>query len=114
MQRDYEPDSWVVLKVNDENPHYRLLCGWRGNYQKDGRPIHEEWKLSGGIVSVEDKGDSYFFTISNENTYNCNKTEYFVQKGNMHVLRTILDNENKDVEFIKHIENFEEWKWLLE
>ena len=112
-KEEHEPDSWVVFKVNNEQPHYRLLTGYRGNYQKNGKAVHEEWHVSGGIVNCEDDKDQYVFTSSNGSKYICHKTEYYIQHGNMHVWDAMNSDPDKDVTKLKRIEEFETWDWII-
>ena len=49
---NYKPDNWVVIKMDGDNPHYRVLAGWSGGY------LHgDSWKINSGITRVEDDGD---------------------------------------------------------
>jgi len=47
----YNPDNWVVIKMNGDDPHYRVLAGWSGGYL-DG----DSWRMNSGITRVEDAG----------------------------------------------------------
>jgi hypothetical protein len=30
MNNYHAPDHWVIIQMNDEDPHYRVLSGWYG------------------------------------------------------------------------------------
>ena len=53
---NYTPDNWVVIKMDGDEPHYRVLAGWSGGYL-DGN----SWKMNSGIVRVEMDGNYYHF-----------------------------------------------------
>lgn len=40
----YAPDSWTVVKLNGNDPHYRVLASWAGGYLNG-----DSWKLSSGL-----------------------------------------------------------------
>jgi hypothetical protein len=44
----YTPDKWIVVKIDGEDPHYRILGSWSGGYL-DG----DSWRMNSGIVRVE-------------------------------------------------------------
>ena len=72
-----QPDNWVVLKIDGDDPHYRVLAGWSGGYL-DG----DSWKLNSGIVSVFDTDDSFKFIGSSKSVYMCNKNSYGLKMNN--------------------------------
>lgn len=53
----YTPDYWKVIKVTNnetEAVHYRVICSWAGSYMWGS-----SWKISSGIETIEDRGDTY-------------------------------------------------------
>ena len=46
---NYNPDNWVVIKMNGDDPHYRLLVGTSGGYL-DGAG----GRMNSGITKVEE------------------------------------------------------------
>lgn len=50
----YHPDTWVVIKINGDDPHYRVLGGWNGGFLNG-----TSWRMNSGIISVSESGDSY-------------------------------------------------------
>jgi hypothetical protein len=65
---DYNPDNWVVIKMNGDDPHYRVLAGWSGSYLNG-----DSWRMNSGITRVEDAGDRYNFYGSSGSCYSCGK-----------------------------------------
>ena len=79
---DYNPDSWVVLKITNikrsgntgygrtEEVLYKVLAGWGGGY------LHgDSWRLNSGIVDVEETTDSFIFIGGSGSRYICDKTQ---------------------------------------
>ena len=68
---NYKPDNWVVIKMDGDNPHYRVLAGWSGGY------LHgDSWRINSCITRVEDDGDCYNFYGSSGSCYSCYKESY--------------------------------------
>lgn len=44
---EYNPDSWVIVKINSSTPHYRVVGGWNGSYA-----YGNSWRINSGIKSV--------------------------------------------------------------
>ena len=71
---EYAPDSWVVIKMKGDDPHYRVLGGWSGGYL-DG----DSWRMNSGITRVDDADDCWFFYGSSGSVYRCNKSSYVLR-----------------------------------
>jgi hypothetical protein len=67
----YNPDKWLIVKINSENPHYRVFATWGGGYLNG-----DSWKLNSGITKVTENQDYYFFEGSSGSTYVCRKGMY--------------------------------------
>ena len=52
----YTPDKWLLIKVNGENPHYRVFASWYGGYLGS-----DSWRMNSGITKVTENNDSYLF-----------------------------------------------------
>lgn len=51
----YNPDKWVILKFKDKNnTWYKVLGSWYGGYING-----DSWRMSSGLVRIEDKEDHY-------------------------------------------------------
>lgn len=64
----YNPDKWIVIKINGDNPHYRVFACWYGGYIGS-----DSWKLNSGITEVKEEGDFYLFSGSSGSVYRCHK-----------------------------------------
>ena len=71
---NHKPNNWVVIKMDGDDPHYRVLAGWSGGYL-DG----DSWKMNSGITRVEDDGDCYNFYGSSGSCYSCYKESYCIR-----------------------------------
>ncbi len=62
----YTPDSWVIVKIQYEKYEtiYKVLAGSSGSYLYGA-----SWKLSSGIVTLEDKGEYYESLQDSGSTY---------------------------------------------
>ena len=81
----YEPDSWVVIKINGKNPHYRVLAGWSGSYLQGGN-----WRINSGITKVEEDDSAYYFSGSSGSTYRCGKQSYGLRINNAYVWNDLV------------------------
>jgi hypothetical protein len=65
---EYIPDDWTIVKINSDQPHYRVLCSWAGSYLYGA-----SWKLSSGILSVEETDTHYIMPQHSGSTYKLHK-----------------------------------------
>ncbi len=102
MTREYTPDRWVVLKFSSEEhgTSEKLFSGWSGSYL-----YGESWKLSSGIVKVEDKGDYYEFHNHSGSIYKCYKTH----EGMSGYMRAIYAGFVEQMTDNTSVEVVEEW-----
>ena len=78
----YEPDRFVILKLNHEgNIVYKVFAGWSGGYLDSA-----SWKINSGITKVELDGDYYLFQGYSGSTYKCHKNSYGMTGYMSHVL----------------------------
>lgn len=61
---EYKPDNWVIIKMNGDDPHYRVLAMWSG------------WSVRIPITAVTEDDVAYYFTAINGSKYCCNKESY--------------------------------------
>ena len=74
------PDNWVVIFLNGEDPHYRVLAGWSGGYTTG-----DSWRMNSGITKVEEDDRAYNFYGSSGSTYRCGKNAYGLRMNNSHI-----------------------------
>lgn len=70
------PDKWILIEFNGT---YKVLGGWSGGYL-DG----DSWRLSSGLVKIEDDPDSSaYFLMHNVSgsIYKCHKNSEGVNIG---------------------------------
>ena len=86
----YNPDKWIVLRINSDEPHYRLFVTWAGGYTTG-----DSWRMNSGITSVvEDVEDHNYWLFFGESgsCYRCYKERYGIAGGyNYGVLNDYLD-----------------------
>lgn len=70
----YNPDSWQLIRIEGQSPHYRVFGSWSGGYL-DG----DSWRLNSGIVRVEEEGDYYNFIGHTGSVYQCHKNAYGIR-----------------------------------
>ena len=99
---DYNPDNWVVIKMNGDDPHYRVLAGWSGGYL-DG----DSWRMNSGITRVEDAGDCYNFYGSTGSCYSCYKESYCIRMNTARIWAQLQELHGDKVEMMP-----EETDWL--
>lgn len=76
----YNPDNWVVLKINNGILHYKVLAGWNGGYLTG-----DSWRMNSGITNVEEDEDYFVFTGYSGSLYRCHKNGYYLGSNNVHV-----------------------------
>jgi hypothetical protein len=67
---EYIPDRWVMLEfVKDGEPYAKkVFGGWYGGYGGS-----DSWKLSSGVVGIEDRDDYWEVTNHSGSIYKCYK-----------------------------------------
>jgi len=66
----YTPDRWIVVEFVEtgSEPIRKVLAGWYGGYCGSDR-----WKLSSGIVDVQEDENKYVFKTASGSIYQCSK-----------------------------------------
>ena len=110
MEGNYTPDHWAVLKINGQNPHYRVLAGWSGGYL-DG----DSWRLNSGVTSHEFDGDYWSFYGSSGSCYKCYVDSYRISGTMAGIYNQLLENYGEDViQLVEDQEwNKKEWDWVI-
>ena len=106
---NYNPDNWVVIKMNGDDPHYRVLAGWSGGYL-DG----DSWRMNSGIVRVEDAGDRFNFYGSTGSCYSCGKESYCIRMNNAHVWAQLQEQHGDKVEMLDGETDWLAMDWIIE
>jgi hypothetical protein len=105
---NYTPDNWVVIKMDGDEPHYRVLAGWSGGYL-DGN----SWKINSGIVRVEIDGDYYRFYGLSGSCYSCHKESYCIRMNNAHIWTRLQTIHGDKVEMMPETTDWSNMDWII-
>jgi hypothetical protein len=105
---NYKPDNWVVIKMDGDNPHYRVLAGWSGGY------LHgDSWKINSGITRVEDDGDCYNFYGSSGSCYSCYKESYRIRKSKAYIWDQLQKLHGDKVKMMPEDTDWLNMDWII-
>jgi len=104
----YEPDNWVVFKVNGKDPHYRVLAGWSSSYI-----LGSNWRMNSGITKVEEDDRAYYFSGSSGSTYRCGKQSYGLRLNNAYVWDDLVDRYGDKVKMMPEDTDWNEVDWII-
>ena len=97
----YNPDNWVIIHVDGNTPHYRVLCGWHGGY------LHgDSWKLSSGIEGLEDCGTYWKLPQTSGSVYHLRKGGEHISGITAGVLATLETKNCTRVDFNTFVKDF--------
>ena len=105
---NYTPDNWVVIKMDGDAAHYRVLAGWSGGYL-DGN----SWKVNSGIVRVEIDGDYYRFCGLSGSCYSCHKESYCIRMNNAHIWTRLQTIHGDKVEMMPETTDWLTHDWII-
>ena len=73
----YTPDRWVVIdfKSDDHGSIRKVLASWYGGYL-----YGDSWKLSSGIVDVEEKDGCFYFKNHSGSMYVCHREAHGISR----------------------------------
>ena len=96
MNNEYYPDSWVILKIqNDNETIYKTLCGWSGGYTTG-----DSWRMNSGIVAVEKQAKLYGFYGSSGSVYWCHQGAYRLTMATSGVYNSLKEQFGDAVELM--------------
>jgi hypothetical protein len=98
----YNPDNWVVIKINGDDPHYRVLGGWSGGYTTG-----DSWRMNSGITSATEDDVNFNFYGTSGSCYTCKKESYTLRMNNAGVWDNMKKQFGNKVELMD-----ENTKWL--
>jgi len=104
----YEPDNWVVIKINGKDPHYRVLSGWSGGYLEGS-----SWRMNSGITKVEEDDKAYYFSGSSGSTYRCGKQSYGLRHNNAYVWDDLVTRYGDKVEMLPEDTDWNNVDWII-
>ena len=85
---NYNPDKWLVIKINGEQPHYRIFGSWYGGYLGS-----DSWRMNSGITKVSEDGDYYLFDGSSGSIYKCHKKAHGISGYGSDVLNGYIKKQ---------------------
>lgn len=106
--RHYFPDNWVVVFVNGDDPHYRVLAGWSGGYAAG-----DSWRMNSGITRAEEDNDSYLFYGSSGSCYVCGKESYCLRMNTAHVWNALQKQYDDKVVLLDENEDWLNKNWII-
>jgi len=83
-------DNWVIIKINGDDPHYRVLTGTSGGFGTG-----DSWRMNSGITAVREDADYFYFAGSSGSEYECHKDSYCLRMNNAHIW-TQMQKKNKE------------------
>lgn len=98
MVNEYEPDSWVVLKMTHKDQTlYKVLGGWSGGYINGS-----SWRLNSGIerAKYDISNDVWKFYGSSGSVYNCCPNMYGLRPSTIGIYDTMKNNYPDQVEML--------------
>jgi hypothetical protein len=104
----YEPDNWVVIKINGKDPHYRVLAGWSGGYLEGS-----SWRMNSGITKVEEDDKAYYFSGSSGSTYRGGKQSYGLRLNNAYVWDDLVARHGDKVEMLPEDTDWNNMDWII-
>jgi hypothetical protein len=104
----YTPDNWVVIKINGDTPHYKVLAGWSGGY------LHgSSWRMNSGIVRVEKTDDNYLFYGSTGSCYICHKETYGLRMNIAYVWNQLQKDYANRVDILDETTDWTSVDWMI-
>lgn len=104
----YVPDNWVVIFLNGDEPHYRLLVGWSGGYLNG-----DSWKISSGITRVEETDSAFLFYAASGSCYACGKQSYCLRMNNAHIWEKIEKLQGDKTEMLPEKTDWLNMDWII-
>jgi hypothetical protein len=106
----YTPDGWMLVKINGDDPHYRIFGSWAGGYV-DG----DSWRMNSGITDCKKEGDTFEFYGYSGSVYIVHKNTY--GKLTMHnwgMLKKYCDNSAGTMEIVEEMpQDLENFDWII-
>lgn len=104
----YTPDNWVVIFINGDDPHYRILAGWSGGYATG-----DSWRMNSGITRVEEIGEHYHFYGSSGSCYKCHKDMYCLRMNNAYIWNQLQELHGDKVQLMDEDTDWMSMNWFI-
>jgi hypothetical protein len=109
MSYYYSPDSWVIIRIEGNDPHYRVLAGWNGGYAKG-----DSCRMNSGIVKAIEEEDYWLFIGSSGSTYACHKDMYGLRTSTIGTWRQLQDRHGDKVELMEEDTDWMNLDWIID
>lgn len=104
----HTPDNWVVVKINGDDPHYRVLAGWSGGFATG-----DSWRMNSGIKEVIETDTSFEFIGASGSVYCCGKRSYGIRMNTCSIWCHFKDQHGDKVELMPENTNWSEVDWII-
>ena len=104
----YTSDNWVVIHMNGDDPHYRILSGVSGGYLSG-----DSWRMNSGIVRVEEDEDYFYFYGASGSCYQCHKNAYCLRKNNASIWNQLQELHSDKVELMDKDTDWLAMDWII-
>jgi len=104
----YNPDGWVVIKIDSDDPHYRVFGSWSGGYLEG-----DSWRMNSGIVKVEIKDDFYLFYGHSGSIYRCHMDIYGLSGYGSGILNVYIEKAKGIITVVDFDTNWMEMDWII-
>ena len=108
MMSNYTPDNWVVIKMDGDEPHYRVLAGWSGGYTTG-----DHWRVNSGITKVTEDNMYYYFSGSSGSTYWCGKKSYMLRMNNVRIWNQLQRLHGDKVKMMPEDTDWMTMDWII-
>lgn len=95
----YNPDAWMLIKINGDDPHYRVFGSWYGGYLGS-----DSWRMNSGITSMLEEDDNYLFIGSSGSTYACHKDAYGASSYTLGIAYSYKDMNGGKFEILDEVD----------
>ena len=97
----YNPDNWVIIKINVDEPFYKVLAGWSGGLRTGGYLDGDSWRMNSGIEKVIEEYEHYLFHGASGSVYRCHKDSEQLRMNNIHVWEQMKEMHGDKVELVE-------------
>jgi hypothetical protein len=104
----YRCDNWVVIFINGDDPHYRVLTGTSGGYTTGS-----SWRMNSGIVKVEEDEYFYYFLGASGSCYICHKEAYGLRMNNAHIWSQLQVQHEEKVKLMDDDTDWLNHDWII-
>jgi len=109
MTNFYVPDEWVVLKIDGNPLHYKILAGWKETYLEGS-----SWRLNSGVVLAEKDGDWLLFHGHSGSVYRCHKRNYGLGSATGYIFDFLKKNYGDKVTVLGSEHDWTTFDWNVQ